>query len=150
MTINFFHLLKIINIFINKYEYNKKLNYILPKKINQKHNSENMQFCTGGRTGLVIYPNGNVGICERIVNFNLLDLNIKDHSLLDIWYSNSLRNIIEPSREKFKNTLCYRCKEFSECVLKKGLCYARAKMDGNEYFSPDPLCYLTTVKKRFI
>ena len=58
------------------------------------HKSKNyndIQTCSGGKSGLVIYNDGAVEICERLIQGNLQVGNIYESSLYDIWKSEKLR-----------------------------------------------------------
>ncbi|MBW9211886.1 SPASM domain-containing protein [Bulleidia sp. zg-1013] len=89
---------------------------------------------------MVVFTDGTVGICERLIRNDLKVGNIYKSSLFDIWDSINLKNIIEPNRELFKNTECYSCEKFKECVYGKGICYVRAKVISGNYYSIDPFC----------
>ncbi|WP_399555355.1 SPASM domain-containing protein [uncultured Solobacterium sp.] len=71
---------------------------------------------------LVIYNDGTVRICERLIQGNLQVGNVYESSLYDIWKSEKLREVIEPSIELFANTECYDCSKFKECIYGKGIC----------------------------
>ncbi|MBF1085830.1 SPASM domain-containing protein [Solobacterium sp.] len=90
-------------------------------------NYNDFQTCSGGKSELVIYNDGLVGICEWLIQGNLQVGNVYESSLYDIWKSEKLSEIIEPSRELFVNTECYDCSKFKECIYGKGICYVRAK-----------------------
>ncbi len=70
---------------------------------------------------------------------------------MDIWNSDALKKIISPDREEFKNTLCYDCDEFDDCIRRKGVCYARTLiLDQNRLFNIDPICPKFTKKIKFV
>ena len=62
-----------------------------------------------------------------MIQGNLQVGNVYESSLYDIWKSEKLREVIEPSIELFANIECYDCSKFKECFYGKGICYVRAK-----------------------
>jgi len=119
-----------------------------PIVFHKSKNYNDIQTCSGGKSGLVIYNDGSVGICERLIQGNLQVGNVYESSLYDIWKSEKLREIIEPSRELFVNTECYDCSKFKECIYGKGICYVRAKINSGKYYSIDPFCPKSKSKQR--
>lgn len=107
--------------------------------------------CTGGRMGIVIMPNGDVSICERLIDTKECCVgNVYDKPLREIWDGKELYRLIQPEKEKFKGTDCYTCQEFDACIWDRGLCYARCKFNQRDIFNKDPLCRFATVKMRFV
>lgn len=118
--------------------------------VNQK-SLDYIHRCTGGRMGLVINPYGDVSICERMIdNKECIVGNVNKQSILEIWKSNSLKKLIHPDKELFKGSDCYECENFHECVIDKGLCYARSKMVYGSIFNKDPLCPKEERQYRFV
>ena len=126
------------------------IDYIFPKKNNYHHSVDSMNYCTAGRAGMVVYPDGTYGICERIINPDLIKLNVNDNSILSFWYSEDLKSIIEPDRKKYAGTKCEKCDKFQQCAIEKGICLARSKMHSKSYFSEDPLCERNDYLGRYI
>lgn len=79
---------------LNKYlcEYHGKVNidYQSPRIHSEEKKLSDIQNCSGGRMGLVVFPNGNVSICERILNDELSVGNIKKETILEIWQGDAL------------------------------------------------------------
>lgn len=138
-----------LTMFVKSYTGNMYVNY---KEPNLDENIENEQNrCTGGRMGLVITPSGKVGICERLIDFEETIVgDVKEQNLREIWKGEKLYNLIEPSRDMFNFNECQRCERYDECVLNKGLCYARCKIAHGNIFRQDPLCPLKNATIRFV
>ena len=83
-----------------------------------------------------------------MIRGNLQVGNVYESSLYDIWKSEKLREIIEPSRELFVNTECYDCSKFKECIYGKGICYVRAKINSGIYYSIAPFYPKSKSKQR--
>ena len=69
--------------------------------------------------------------------------------ILNIWQGEALTKLIEPERKNFLNSKCYDCENYNLCIYKKGLCFARAKMINDNYWSNDPLCPKDAAYYRF-
>lgn len=93
--------------------------------------------CAQGRTDMTVLPNGEVTYCGFIVNSqNYLSYgNLKYESILDIWNSNDLLKVLYPSRDKYKDELCYDCKNFDTC-RKKMECVNLSLVYKDKLFSP--------------
>lgn len=138
--------------YINEFKGNMIIDYKSPDIITSNDKFiEDISRCSGGRMGLVINPNGDVTICERLIDNNECIVgNINNKSILDIWNSEELKNLIEPEMGLFVNTDCHNCEYYENCVLDKGLCYARCKIAYNNIFNKDPLCPKERNNFRFI
>lgn len=136
--------------FIRNYRGSMDIDYKEPVFEDANHKEE-LSRCTGGRMGIVINPTGKVTICERLIDTEESIVgNIRGESLMDIWNGKCLHNLIEPSIERYKGTSCYECKDYQECILDKGLCYARCKCLYNQIYCQDPLCPITEENVRFV
>lgn len=93
--------------------------------------------CAQGRTDMTVLPNGEVTYCGFIVNSqNYLSYgNLKYASILDIWNSKDLLKVLYPSRDKYKDELCYDCNNFDTC-RKKMECINLSLVYKNKLFSP--------------
>ncbi len=106
--------------------------------------------CSGGRMSIVVNYNGDVTICERLVdNKDFVVGNIKNNSIIDIWNSKSLQNITHPIVDLFQGTECENCNEFYECITKNGVCYARINHTTKNKYDCDPFCIKSKIKVRF-
>lgn len=142
---------KLLEEFIYNYEGKMNVNYKSPKYEIKSKTLMNIPRCSGGRMGLVIIPNGKVTICERLIDSEECIIgDVKKQSLIDIWNSDELYNLIYPKRSKFINTDCYDCDDYEKCILDKGLCYARSKIAYGTIYNKDPLCPRETKFVRFV
>ena len=138
-----------LNHYLSAYQGNIKIDYQSPRLFSDKKQLSDIQSCSGGRMGLVIYPDGNTSICERIFDNKFSVGNIKKEMILNIWQGEALTKLIEPERKNFLNSKCYDCENYNLCIYKKGLCFARAKMINDNYWSNDPLCPKDAAYYRF-
>lgn len=88
----------------------------------------------------MIKSNGDVVTCERFVSKQIVVGNIYNSTLKEIWNSKKLEILLKPNKELFKNSKCYDCDSFNECVIDTGLCYARSFYQNGNIFSIDPYC----------
>ncbi len=126
--------------FYSNFEGNIFIDYKNPYSINYKFENKSAQKCSGGRLGLVIKSNGDVVTCERFVSKQIVVGNIYNSTLKEIWNSKKLEILLKPNKELFKNSKCYDCDSFNECVIDTGLCYARSFYQNGNIFSIDPYC----------
>jgi len=97
--------------------------------------------CPGGIYGLVISSNGDVSLCDRLVEFTEMIVgNILTQSIQEIWASEQLRRLVSPPREFFSGTLCYECADYMSCTLHRVRCYRDARLCNGRFFSPDFFC----------
>src|SRR5690606_37585766 len=86
-------------------------------------NWKNRTVCSGGRSNMIIQPNGDVTLCEQIPHKEEFIVgNVFDDGIMGVWNSERVRDFIYPSRGKFKNSVCYECPEFEDCHQVKGYC----------------------------
>lgn len=96
--------------------------------------------CGAGRTGLVMLPDGRVTICERLADDDRFIVgDLKTQSIMEIWNSEKLNQVLYPSKEHFQGKKCYSCLKFTECV-NRGICYVRAMIVYGTPYAPDPIC----------
>lgn len=106
--------------------------------------------CSGGRYSLVINNNGDVTICERLLDNKVYIVgNVYEDSITNIWNGRKLINLIYPKRDYLKKTKCYYCENFEKCILEQGICYARVNYVSNNKYDIDPFCNLSEKKVRF-
>jgi radical SAM protein with 4Fe4S-binding SPASM domain len=109
-------------------------------------------FCTAGKLGLVILPDGKVTICERLADVpQAIVGDLMSQTLLEIWNSEALLRLIYPEREKYRGTECYQCEQFDACTKAKGRCFVRSLIAYGTLCAPDPLCNLAPpIKQRLV
>ena len=98
-------------------------------------------FCSAGRWAFVLLPNGKVTPCEELYYHPAFIIGDLEHqSILEMWNSEELHNLLYPDRRLFKNSPCGECEEFHECHAGKGRCWKRALIAYGEPNFPDPYC----------
>ena len=105
--------------------------------------------CTAGREGVIFLPDGRVSMCEMIPQEGdtvVGDLNTQ--SLLEIWQSSALKDMILPKRDKFVGTPCAMCADFLGCHLGRGRCLRNAIQCYDSLYAPDPMCPLAPPGRR--
>ncbi|WP_241208402.1 SPASM domain-containing protein [Saccharolobus islandicus] len=91
-----------------------------------------------GEVGLVIAPNGDIYPGSEATSIPLSKLgNIKNDSLIEIWFSNSLLNKIRSL--SFLGEPCKSCEVKKLC---RGGFRFNAYITKNDLFAPDPSCQL--------
>lgn len=112
---------------------------------NGKHN-----ICSGGRMSLVINHDGNVTICERLVdNPSFCVGNVNDEKIVDIWNGEKIEALTHPDPQQFQGTQCYACENFKKCITESGPCYARIQKVSSRIYDCDPFCVYALKKVRF-
>lgn len=139
-----------LTFYIEKYFGKMEVDYKEPTFTNAATSGEMLR-CSGGRMGLVINPDGKVTICERLISTSECIVgDVMRQSLMDIWHGKKMHDLLEPSRDKFLGTECCDCEKYEECILDKGICYARCQMIYQKIYQKDPLCSPNNTKYRFV
>jgi len=98
--------------------------------------------CTAGRERLTICANGKVVACEQMPEREedyLGDLRFQ--SIKEVWESEILdQYLIHPSRNRFKETVCYDCEEFDQCQSVLGTCVRDSCIHFGSRWAPVPNC----------
>lgn len=97
--------------------------------------------CSSARTQCIITPDGKVVTCEQSPqsdDFVVGDLTTQ--SLKEVWDSKKMKEFCYMSKKKFKNTPCYTCGDFEQCVQSRGHCYLDALKAYGSIFAPSPKC----------
>lgn len=131
----------------NNYAGDIEIDYPNPNDVDNEFTTHSMQKCSGGRMSLVVKSNGDAVTCERFYSDQIVVGNVYDDSLIDIWNSNSLKQLLLPKRDLFYGHSCFNCDNFEECVYQNGLCYARTFMSNGTIFAVDPYCAKSNRKK---
>ncbi len=98
-------------------------------------------FCSAGRLGVVILPDGKVTICERLQSTpQAIVGDVTEQSLTEVWNSKPIQELAYPQKEKYEGTECYTCTEYEECTNSRGRCFVRSLLTHETIFGPDPLC----------
>ncbi len=113
-----------------------------PKTAREQWDSRNI--CTGGRTKMLIQPDGDVTLCDEIPHANPFVVgNVFDQGVLTVWESQNLLDFVYPERDKFAGTVCFDCPEFDECIGQKGqkgYCFRNALFYYGSIYDAPPNC----------
>lgn len=101
----------------------------------------NRRVCSGGRSNMIIQPNGDVTLCEQIPHEEEFIVgNVFDEGIMGVWNSKKIIEFIYPPREKFKNSVCYECLEFEDCHRIKGYCIRDTLSSYGTIYDAQPEC----------
>ena len=105
---------------------------------------DSRKFCSGGRTNMVIHPNGDVTLCDQVPHTDPFVVgNVFDQGIMNVWKSQTLLDFVYPEREKFAGTVCFDCPEYDECHTEKGqkgYCYFDALFYYKSIYDAPPDC----------
>lgn len=97
--------------------------------------------CSGGFSGCVILPNGDVALCEQVPHDERFVVgNVARRSLLEVWNSKELLDFIVPDRARFSGFACADCDEFDSCHRVHGRCFRDAFFNYGRIYAPSPNC----------
>lgn len=109
----------------------------------------NRSVCSIGKVAVTILPDGKVLACEQLpTEEKYIVGDLSTQSIMDVWNSERLWNIVVPPKELFKGELCYSCSQFVECHEEKGRCIRDAVNAYGKAFTPDPRCPFNTNEVR--
>ncbi len=95
-------------------------------------------FCGAFRRTMVILPNGDVSVCEKLMDVPEMTVgNIGRDSLLDIWNSEKIADILSPPQEK-RDAVCKECAHLEQCGAG---CFAIKYFLKQNPFGMDPRCW---------
>ena len=133
--------------FIEKYggdiiKYSGSANETQPKTFEEKTKAYiNRAACTAGTQAIVIHHDGKVVTCEEIPSTSEYIVgDLSKQSILDVWNSEHLMELIIPNRERFIGQPCYDCLDFYECHAYKGRCVRDALKAYSTPYAPCPRC----------
>lgn len=97
--------------------------------------------CSGGRSNMIIQPNGDVTLCDQTPhNDSFVVGNVFRDGIVGVWKSRALEEFLYPPRERFKDTVCFDCESFDKCHLEKGYCYRDALFYFGSIYDAPPEC----------
>lgn len=106
-----------------------------------KEQWDSRSICSGGRTSMLLKPNGDVILCEQIPHKPQFVMgNLIPHSLKDVWHSKKINDFLFAPQELFKNTACEKCLDFEKCHYEKGYCYRDALFNYNTIYEAPSDC----------
>jgi radical SAM protein with 4Fe4S-binding SPASM domain len=97
--------------------------------------------CSGGRTKMLVKPNGDVTLCEQTPGNGVFVVgNVFEQGVMGVWNSDAIRRFNEPPRELFKDTVCFNCPDFEKCHGKKGWCFRDSLICYGTIYEAPPDC----------
>lgn len=98
-------------------------------------------YCSGGKSCMVITPNGDVVLCEQVPQRAPFVVgSLKEDSIMEVWNAPEIDAFVLPPRELFKGTECEECDEFDECHAVYGRCFRDAFFTYRNLYAPSPNC----------
>jgi radical SAM protein with 4Fe4S-binding SPASM domain len=102
---------------------------------------EERAVCSGGRSNMLIQPNGDVTLCDQTPHeAPFIVGNVFSQGVLEVWRSRNLLDFLYPDREKFAGSVCYDCPEFDTCQQYRGYCYRDALFYYGSIYDAPPEC----------
>ncbi len=113
-----------------------------------KSDSEKMEewkkrtHCSGGRSNIVITPDGKVVLCETVPQDGIFVVgDLTTQSIIEVWNSQKLLDFAYPSRNKFKGSACYDCDYLNDCLSSlAGYCFRNLYFNYGNVFERPPQC----------
>lgn len=98
--------------------------------------------CSGGRTNMVVKPNGDVTLCDQMPHQREYVMgNVLTDGVLNVWNSPLIRSFNNPSRASFLGAACFSCSEFDACHDdRQGYCYRDALFAYGTIYEAPPDC----------
>lgn len=97
--------------------------------------------CSGGRTKMLIKPNGDVSLCEQIPAVpEYIVGNVFEQGVMGVWNADAIQRFNNPSRDLFNNTVCKECTDFESCHNEKGWCFRDALACYGTVYDAPPDC----------
>jgi radical SAM protein with 4Fe4S-binding SPASM domain len=105
---------------------------------------KNRTSCSGGRSNIVITPDGKVVLCDTVPQDGIFVVgDLSTQSIMEVWNSQELLDFAYPSQDKFMGTACYDCTYLSDCLSHPaGYCFRNSYFNYGTVFGPPPECPL--------
>jgi len=105
---------------------------------------KNRTHCSGGRSSIVIAPDGKVVLCDTVPQEGLFVVgDVSTQTIREAWNSQKLIEFAYPARDKFMGTLCYECSYLNDCLSSPaGYCFRNSYFNYGTVFGPPPECPL--------
>ena len=105
---------------------------------------KNRTHCSGGRSSIVITPDGKVVLCDTVPQEGIFVIgDVSSQTIMEVWNSQKLREFAYPSRDKFMGTICYDCSYLNDCLSSPaGYCFRNSYFNYGTVFGPPPECPL--------
>lgn len=102
---------------------------------------EDIVFCGAFRRSMVVLPNGDASVCEKLMNVPEMTVgNIRTDSLYDIWTSPKITDILSPPKDRLDD-ICRECSYLEKCGTG---CFAIKYFLNQSPFSTDPRCFMAS------
>jgi MoaA/NifB/PqqE/SkfB family radical SAM enzyme len=102
---------------------------------------EERAVCSGGRSNMLIQPNGDVTLCDQTPHEAPFVVgNVFSQGIMEVWKSHTLEEFLYPDREKFAGSVCYDCPEFDRCMRYRGYCYRDSLFYYGSIYDAPPEC----------
>lgn len=123
-----------------------------PQFLSQRERKERFRtraFCSAGRWGFVGHSDGKVTLCDELpVREPFIVGDLTHQSIMDVWQSPLIEQLIFPPQDMFAGTVCHECTEFEACHLGKGRCFRDALKAFGVFHAPTPDCPRAPVGRR--
>jgi len=97
--------------------------------------------CSGGRTKMLIKPDGAVTLCEQIPNKPTFTMgNVFEDGVMGVWNSDAIHRFNHPSPKLFENSVCHGCTDFEKCIYIKGWCFRDSLACYGTIYEAPPDC----------
>jgi len=96
-----------------------------PKELIERKWEKEIVGCSAGRSTMMVCADGKIIPCEQMPEteeFFCGDL--KTQTIQEVWDGDKLNSeFVFFRQEQFEGTPCYKCKDFSACINRKGYCF---------------------------
>ncbi len=97
--------------------------------------------CGAGSSALTILPDGKILFCEQLpTRSEFIAGDLRTQSIIEVWNSQAMQELLFPPRERFKGKSCYTCPDFVACHMLLGRCIRDAYNVYRDAYAPDPKC----------
>jgi MoaA/NifB/PqqE/SkfB family radical SAM enzyme len=101
----------------------------------------NRPLCSGGRSKMLVKPNGDVTLCEQTPNRDpFLMGNVFEEGVIGVWNSDKISTFNYPPRAAFSGTVCFNCPDFDECHDVRGYCFRDSLCCYGSIYDAPPEC----------
>ncbi|MHB8303932.1 MAG: SPASM domain-containing protein [Acidobacteriaceae bacterium] len=98
------------------------------------------RYCTAGIHGFILLPDGQVTVCERLIDGRLIVGDLRSESIAEMWNSPSWARICAPDQALYQETACFNCSDYSTCTQERRRCFISTLFAYNRFFGSDSRC----------
>jgi radical SAM protein with 4Fe4S-binding SPASM domain len=110
---------------------------------------KNTARCSAGRFAFCLLPDGRVIPCEQMPTKKEIILgDLRTQSLLEVWTSDRLTDVLFPQKEAYAGQPCYDCSEFDRCRTYGFFCMRDAPLHFGKFHAPNQMCPKAETKVR--